>query len=244
MITTIDTPGRLEKEVCLSSNTQQFNCINAPNQLLIDVFQHCIFNIKDHLSGTYLFLLTDEEGVLLAMDYSRNLESVVSSSPIHLGMFFTEECCGVNAISEAIAQGCSVYLPPEDHESPFFKNWHCFSVPLMVSNEIIGYLDVSTINAAMKSELIAIAKLIPADMLISYQVQLASKTAGHLPPQLSERQLKVLKLISQGLTGKAIAYKLKIKECTVNHHKKIIFDKLGVQSSSEAVSVATRMLLF
>ncbi|MNC33137.1 transcriptional regulator FimZ [compost metagenome] len=177
------------------------------------------------------------------MDYSRNLENIVSRSPIRLGMTFTEESCGVNAISEAIAQGCPVYLPPEDHESPVFKNWHCFSVPLNAGNEIVGYLDVSTIEADMKSELIAIAKLIPADMLNSYQVQLASQAAGQLPAPLSERQVEVLQLISQGLTGKAIAAKLKIKECTVNHHKKIIFEKLGVQSSSEAVSVATRLLL-
>ncbi|KWX88788.1 hypothetical protein AMQ83_04530, partial [Paenibacillus riograndensis] len=67
--------------------------------------------------------------------------------------------------------------------------------------------------------------------------------AEQLSKPLSERQLLVLELIYRGLTGKVIAYKLKIKECTVNHHKKIIFEKLGVQSSSEAVSVASRMFL-
>ncbi|MEK4064673.1 MULTISPECIES: LuxR C-terminal-related transcriptional regulator [Paenibacillus] len=244
MINIIDTSGRLGKEDCLLSNTQQFIRRSAPNQLLIEVFQDCIFNIKEHLSGTFLFLLTDEEGVLLAMDYSPNLERTVSRSPIHLGMLFTEDHCGVNAISEAIAQGCPVYLPPEDHENSFFKDWHCFSIPLIVNQEIIGYLDVSTINADMKSELIAIAKLIPADMLINYQDQLVNQAAEQLSAQLSERQLNVLELISQGLTGKAIASELKIKESTVNHHKKIIFDKLDVRSSSEAVSVATRMSLF
>ncbi|CQR55515.1 helix-turn-helix domain-containing protein [Paenibacillus riograndensis] len=243
MITTIDASSRLDKEDYLLSNMQQSNRSSAPNQLLIEVFQDCIFNIKDHLSGTFLFLLTDEEGVLLAMDYSRNLEAIVSQSPIRLGMYFSENSCGVNAISEAIAKGCPVYLPPEDHESPLFQNWHCFSVPLNVGNETLGYLDVSTINADMKSELIAIAKLIPADMMISYQGQLANQAAEQLSKPLSERQLLVLELISQGLTGKAIASKLKIKECTVNHHKKIIFEKLGVQSSSEAVSVASRMFL-
>lgn len=121
MINIIDTSGRLGKEDCLLSNTQQFIRRSAPNQLLIEVFQDCIFNIKEHLSGTFLFLLTDEEGVLLAMDYSSNLERTVSRSPIHLGMLFTEDHCGVNAISEAIAQGCPVYLPPEDHENPFLK---------------------------------------------------------------------------------------------------------------------------
>ncbi|WP_342439925.1 LuxR C-terminal-related transcriptional regulator [Paenibacillus sp. FSL L8-0436] len=244
MINIIDTSCRLGKEDCLLSNTQQFIRRSAPNQLLIEVFQDCIFNIKEHLSGTFLFLLTDEEGVLLAMDYSPNLERTVSRSPIHLGMLFTEDHCGVNAISEAIAQGCPVYLLPEDHVNPFFKDWHCFSIPLIINQEIIGYLDVSTINADMKSELIAIAKLIPADMLINYQDQLVNQAAEQLSAQLSERQLNVLELISQGLTGKAIASELKIKESTVNHHKKIIFDKLDVRSSSEAVSVATRMSLF
>lgn len=243
MITAIDTCSRPLKEAGMLSQTQQLDANSTPNQLLIEVFQHCISNIKDHLSGPYLFLLTNEEGVLLSMDYSRSLRVVVDQSPIHIGMFFTENKCGVNAISEAIIQGCPVYLPPEQHENPYFQNWHCFSVPLTVGSRIIGYLDVSTIDADMKSELIAIAKLIPADMLISYQVQLAAQATGQLPAQLSERQLRVLELISEGLTGKAIASKLKIKECTVNHHKKVIFEKLGVQCSSEAVSVATRLAI-
>lgn len=241
MITAIDTCRHTVKDRGMLSQTQQLSRKRSPNQLLIEVFQHSILNIKAHLSGPYLFLLTDEEGVLLSMDYSRNLESVVKRSPIRLGMFFTEKHCGVNAISEAISQGGPVYLPPEQHESPFFKNWHCFSVPLTVGPAIIGYLDVSTIDADMKSELIAIAKLIPADILNTYQARHVAQATGQSPAHLSERQLMVLELISQGLTGKAIASKLKIKECTVNHHKKVIFDKLGVQSSSEAVSVATRM---
>ncbi|MDT3426395.1 DNA-binding CsgD family transcriptional regulator [Paenibacillus forsythiae] len=240
MPATMEASSHQGKEVHFLSN-QQFDRKGMTNQLLITVFQHCILNIKEHLSGTYLFLLTDEEGALLAMDYSPNLKSTMDRSPIHIGMFFTEQSCGVNAISEAIAQGCPVYLTPEQHESPFFKNWHCYSTPLNVGLKNIGYLDVSTVNADMKSELIAIAKLIPADMLAAYQAQLATQAAEQFPVQLSERQLKVLKLISQGLTGKAIAAKLKIKECTVNHHKKIIFNKLGVQSSTEAVSVATRL---
>lgn len=243
MIITAEPINRPAKEDCLISNPMDSEGSIVPNRILIHVFKDCISNIKDHLSGTYLFLLADQEGKLLAMDYSRNLEGVVRASPICLGMVFSSDNWGVNAISEAIARGCPVYLPPEDHESPLFNNWHCFSVPLIVGGEIVGYLDVSTINADMKSELIAIAKLIPADMLTSYQILLADHTAEQHPNPLSGRQLKVLKLIAQGLTGRAIASRLNIKECTVNHHKRVIFEKLGVQSSSEAVSVASRMLM-
>ncbi|WP_233476022.1 hypothetical protein [Paenibacillus sonchi] len=129
MITTIDASSRLDKEDYLLSNMQQSNRPSAPNQLLIEVFQDCIFNIKDHLSGTFLFLLTDEEGVLLAMDYSRNLEAIVSQSPICLGMYFAENSCGVNAISEAIAKGCPVYLPLKSMKAPFFKIGIVFRFP-------------------------------------------------------------------------------------------------------------------
>ncbi|MBT2292119.1 LuxR family transcriptional regulator [Paenibacillus albidus] len=211
------------------------------NHLLIQAFQQCIFNIKEHLSDTYLFLLADAKGILLDMEHSESLQCMVSRSPVRLGLNMSERSCGVNAISEAMKHGGPVYLPPEGHGSPFFRNWHCFSTPLTIGNQQLGYIDVSTINADMKSELVAIAKLIPAHIASCYQEQLAAREAAQFPVNLTDRQLKVLQLISQGLTVKAIALKLNIKECTVNHHKKIIFDKLGVQSSTEAVSIASRL---
>ncbi|WP_110934221.1 helix-turn-helix domain-containing protein [Paenibacillus bouchesdurhonensis] len=223
------------------TSQSHFVQIVRSNKSLITIFQECIDNIKEHLSGTYLFLLTDEEGVLLAMDYCQNLQEVVRKSEIRVGMYFTEESCGVNAISEAMARRSPIYLPPEEHESPFFKNWHCFSTPLTLGSRTIGYLDVSTINANMKSELIAIAKLIPGNMLSSLQNLAEAQPPEKPPVPLTARQLHVLRLIAQGQTVKSIALKLNIKECTVNHHKKIIFEKLGVQSSTEAVSVASRM---
>ncbi|MNE67401.1 Response regulator UvrY [compost metagenome] len=93
----------------------------------------------------------------------------------------------------------------------------------------------------MNGELVAITKLLPAQMIISYR-KLRNEEESEQPSimNLTERQLKVLQLISKGYTVKAIAIKLNIKECTVNHHKKIIFEKLGVQSSTEAVSIAVR----
>ncbi|MNE83391.1 putative transcriptional regulator [compost metagenome] len=92
----------------------------------------------------------------------------------------------------------------------------------------------------MNRELVAITKLLPAQMVVRYQEQCNEQETERLSQSLTERQLKVLQLISRGYTVKAIAIKLKIKECTVNHHKKIIFEKLGVQSSTEAVSIAAR----
>lgn len=220
---------------------QKFEEILSNNGLIVRAFQDSILHIKEYLTDTYLFILTNVEGILLALDYSQNIESIVNRSPIRAGMSFTEQSCGINAISEAMKHDSSIYLPPEEHENPAFKDWHCFSVPLKIDNKTIGYLDVSTINSGLNRELVAITKLLPAQMMISYQQYCnEEESEEYSRMSLTERQLKVLQLISKGYTVKAIAIKLNIKECTVNHHKKIIFEKLGVQSSTEAVSIAAR----
>lgn len=211
------------------------------NHFLIHAFKNSISDIKENLTGTYLFLLTDTDGVLLSMDYSSDLKAAVERSPIRPGMIFTAQSCGVNAISVTMDSNEPVLLLPEQHESPYFQSWHCYASPLTMGSQHFGYLDVSTINADMQGELIAIAKLIPAYMQNNYQSQQGAELSEKSAVEFTERQLTILEMIAKGLTVKAIALKLKIKECTVNHHKKVIFNKLGVQSSTEAVSIASRL---
>ncbi|TCZ74661.1 LuxR family transcriptional regulator [Paenibacillus albiflavus] len=222
----------------------QFDIICKQNQTLISVFAKCISDIKEYLTGSFVFLLTDAHGVLLTIEYSKNLESTVRRSPIRLGMYFTEKSCGVNAISEAMSCSGPIYLRPEQHENAFFHTWHCFSTPLTIDGENIGFLDVSTVNEDMKTELIAIAKLLSEHLLSGYRSRITSQVDGDCSIKLTDRQLHVLKLIAQGHTVKSIALIMKIKECTVNHHKKIIFDKLGVRSSTEAVLKVARLPYF
>jgi DNA-binding CsgD family transcriptional regulator len=234
---------------CVSSpplfvSQSHFDIIYKQNKTLIAVFAKCISDIKQYLTGSFLFLLTDAHGVLLTMDYSKNLKSIVRHSPIRLGMYFTEKSCGVNALSEAMSCSGPIYLKPEQHEHPYFQTWHCFSTPLTIDGKNIGFLDVSTVNEDMKTELIAITKLLPEHLLSAYRNKILSQDEEHCSINLTDRQLHVLKLIAQGHTVKSIALKMKIKECTVNHHKKIIFDKLGVQSSTEAVLKAARLSYF
>ncbi|MNE51934.1 transcriptional regulator NarL [compost metagenome] len=219
----------------------KFDKICKKNEVLTSIFNKCISNIKHYITGKFLYLLTDAQGVLISMDYNIDLESIVSQSHIRLGMFFTRQSCGVNAISEAMLQKGPVYLRPEQHEHPFFKTWHCFSTPLMLGDEVIGYLDISTIDSEMKSELIAITSLIPEHILSRYIEQMSKQASEPTDVKLTARQLGVLRLISQGDTVKSIAQQLGIKECTVKHHKKVIFSKLGAQSSTEAVSIASKL---
>ncbi|WP_054023884.1 LuxR C-terminal-related transcriptional regulator [Bacillus sp. FJAT-28004] len=58
---------------------------------------------------------------------------------------------------------------------------------------------------------------------------------------LSERELKVLKLISQGLSNREISERLFLALSTVKGHNQIIFSKLQVQRRTEAVARAREL---
>ena len=57
---------------------------------------------------------------------------------------------------------------------------------------------------------------------------------------LTPRELEVLGRIAEGLSNKAIAARLGIRESTVKDHVNSLLDKLGAQSRTEAVTLALR----
>jgi two-component system, NarL family, response regulator YdfI len=64
--------------------------------------------------------------------------------------------------------------------------------------------------------------------------------AEELAEPLSDRELEVLELLTEGLSNKLIAHRLGISEHTVKTHVASIFAKLGASSRTEAVSRAIR----
>jgi DNA-binding NarL/FixJ family response regulator len=79
---------------------------------------------------------------------------------------------------------------------------------------------------------------------VTYAPKVAAKITRHLintPKQtLSNREVEVLELASQGNSNKAIASKLHITEATVKSHFVHIFTKLGVDDRTAAVTVALK----
>nr|WP_306558169.1 response regulator transcription factor [Nostoc sp. 'Peltigera malacea cyanobiont' DB3992] len=57
-------------------------------------------------------------------------------------------------------------------------------------------------------------------------------------PELSERELDVLRLIAQGMSNLEISTTLSIGESTVKSHVNRILSKLGVNDRTQAVIVA------
>ena len=61
-----------------------------------------------------------------------------------------------------------------------------------------------------------------------------------LTPELTGRQIEVLRLASRGFTNQDIANILGISPNSVKDHVKLIFQRLGVSKRSEAVAIALR----
>jgi PAS domain S-box-containing protein len=68
--------------------------------------------------------------------------------------------------------------------------------------------------------------------------------ADAAPPDLTRRELEILRLLTQGLNTAGAAERLHVSRATVRNHVQNIFAKLGVHSRLEAVAHAARHRLF
>jgi LuxR family maltose regulon positive regulatory protein len=66
-------------------------------------------------------------------------------------------------------------------------------------------------------------------------------TGGTFVEPLTERELKVLRLIAQGLSNQEISERLFLALSTIKGHNRIIFDKLQVKTRTEAVARAREL---
>jgi DNA-binding NarL/FixJ family response regulator len=77
--------------------------------------------------------------------------------------------------------------------------------------------------------------------LMLQKFQQPKKVEVELTESLTERQIKILKLVSQGFSSKEIGEKLSISYYTVTTHIKNIYNKLQVNSRTEALHEAHRL---
>lgn len=61
------------------------------------------------------------------------------------------------------------------------------------------------------------------------------------PPQLTPRQLEILRLLSGGHTARTISAQMAISRRTVEGHKQRIYERLGVENQTQAVIEALRV---
>jgi DNA-binding NarL/FixJ family response regulator len=108
-----------------------------------------------------------------------------------------------------------------------------------------GYL----LKAAPEEELLAGVRSVAAGEVAlapsvsRLLVQRAAAPAGPPPPELSRRELDVLRLVADGLSNRVIAERLFVGEATVKTHLLHVFAKLGVDDRTRAVTRAMELNL-
>ena len=95
-------------------------------------------------------------------------------------------------------------------------------------------------KTSSQSEIImAIRKVVSGGRIIPASLE-KDIALSRLAPELTARQIEVLRLASRGFSNQDIASVLGISPNSVKDHMKLIFQRLGVSTRSEAVAIALR----
>jgi transcriptional regulator of acetoin/glycerol metabolism len=212
------------------------------NKELIEAFHMSVE--EDWVKGEYLFLLTDIEGYLLDVKCNTKEKKCIKDSGFEPGVSFREESCGTNAISMAMRLKRIVYVRPQEHYCDIFKEWHCIASPIIVENgEIVGYVDISTIDKKIADEVSMVIKLLAEKIAVEYEKILKEKEINEIKIKLNDSQIKILALEAKGYKELDITEALGIGVVTVKYHKRKIVEKLGVKNIKEAVAKAIKLNL-
>ncbi len=98
-------------------------------------------------------------------------------------------------------------------------------------------------KTSSQSEIIAaIRKVASGERVISKALE-RDLALNRLPPALTARQIEVLRLAAKGFTNQDIGRVLAISPNSVKDHLKLIYQRLGAASRSEAVATALHTVL-
>jgi NarL family two-component system response regulator LiaR len=117
----------------------------------------------------------------------------------------------------------------QDHESVY----------AMLRNGAAGYLTKSSLVQDLAE---TIRATFHCKMVFSSEVgvHLLSPAQPAVDFHLTDRELEVLVLLAEGLTNQQTALKLSISQSTLKFHMTNIYQKLGVQTRSEALVLAAK----
>ncbi|AIS53559.1 transcriptional regulator, LuxR family [Thermoanaerobacter kivui] len=135
-----------------------------------------------------------------------------------------------------------MYVRPQEHYCKIFKKWHCIASPIIVENgEIVGYVDISTIDKKIVDEVSIVIKLLTEKIAIEYEKIVKEEEVNEMKIKLNDNQIKILALEAKGYKELGIAETLGIEVVTVKYHKRKIVEKLRVKNIKEAVIKAIKL---
>jgi two-component system, NarL family, response regulator YdfI len=100
---------------------------------------------------------------------------------------------------------------------------------------------LNTIRAAARGETLLKPEIMARVLAHADSTPAPVSARTPVPTELTERERQVLQLLVHGAQNKEIASRLNITERTVKAHLASIFNRLGVNSRTEAAAVAVRL---
>lgn len=139
------------------------------------------------------------------------------------------EMNGQNSDVLASLHGFPVVLLSNDAALPLLRNGARAVLPHGASSREIGV----ALDAAA------------AGLMVLHPDAMEAGMSDHAPPAvghgpLTNREVEVLRMLSEGLANKEIAYRLGISEHTVKFHVASVFQKLNASTRTEAVTLGIR----
>ena len=142
------------------------------------------------------------------------------------------------AIKEELPSAQVVMFTVSDEESDLFE-----AIKAGASGYLLKEVDPGEVAEAVRQIHAGQSLLSPAvaSKLVSEFATMARRSEEKaLRPKLTDRELEVLGLASDGLTNRQIGRRLHISENTVKNHMRNILEKLHLHSRMEAVLYAVR----
>jgi DNA-binding NarL/FixJ family response regulator len=144
------------------------------------------------------------------------------------------------AIAEAAPTTRIVMLTVSDEEEDLYE-----AIKAGAAGYLLKEISIEEVAEAIRSVVSGQSLITPsmASKLLAEFSNLSKKAEARqaVPtPQLTSRELEVLKLVAQGMSNKEIATELYISENTVKNHVRNILEKLHLHSRMEAVVYAVR----
>ena len=144
------------------------------------------------------------------------------------------------AIAESAPTTRIVMLTVSDEEEDLYE-----AIKAGAAGYLLKEISIEEVAEAIRSVVSGQSLITPsmASKLLAEFSNLSKKAEARqaVPtPQLTSRELEVLKLVAQGMSNKEIAAELYISENTVKNHVRNILEKLHLHSRMEAVVYAVR----
>ena len=121
------------------------------------------------------------------------------------------------------------------HPHVRFIGLHNRSVPEVIERARTAGLDAVVSEDEGFAAVLAALGVPPLDPVTAEHQRSAVRRGA-----LTDRETQVLRLVSEGLTSREVADRLGLSVKSVENYKHRIFEKLDVQSQSQAVAVALR----